>query len=102
MQSMNTPGTATLPAPVVGSTGAAHGPSGSTKGSTKGGGIERRRSTREPVITPGTLRAIGNRGEPDSHDPGQQVLVTDVSLHGVGFRSPQLLSAETRYTIEIG
>jgi hypothetical protein len=105
MQSMNTPGTATLPASPVGSTGAARGPCSSAKsgtsGSSTGGGIERRRSTREPVITPGTLRALTDRGQ-HSLDPGQQVLVTDVSLHGVGFRSHQLLSADTKYTIEIG
>src|SRR3954470_13021204 len=99
MQNMTTPGTATLPESLVGSPGAARGTSSSAKGSTSGGatggGIDRRRSTREPVIPPGTLRAISNRGQQDSLDPGQQVLVTDVSLHGVGFRSHQLLSADT-------
>jgi hypothetical protein len=66
------------------------------------GGIERRRSSREPVITPGTLRAIANEGLADTLDPGQQVLVTNVSLHGAGFRCHHRLPLDTLYAIEIG
>src|SRR3954452_22959080 len=43
---------------------------------------ERRRSHREPVVTVGTLRAAS-----DSKEAGRQVLVSDVSLHGVGMRT---------------
>lgn len=66
------------------------------------GGIERRRSPREPVITPGTLRAIASEGLADTLDPGQQVLVTNVSLHGAGFRCHHRLPLDTLYAIEIG
>ena len=46
----------------------------------------------------GTLRAAG---APDSMPP-DQVMVTDVSLHGVGFRSPTKLAADSLHFIEIG
>lgn len=63
----------------------------------RGGGIERRRSTREPVVTLGLIRPL-------THDDAaaEQVLVTDVSLHGVGFRSSRQLPAGSRFAIEIG
>jgi len=46
----------------------------------KKGGIERRRSTREPVTTLGMLRSL-DQGE---FDRPRQVMVSDVSLHGEG------------------
>ena len=60
-------------------------------------GIERRRSTREPVITVGMIRPL-------SHDDAapEQVLVTNVSLHGVGVRTTHQLPVGGRYQIEIG
>lgn len=60
-------------------------------------GIDRRRSTREPVITVGMIRLLNH----DDAAP-EQVLVTNVSLHGVGFRSTRSLAVGTRYHIEIG
>jgi hypothetical protein len=61
-------------------------------------GIERRRSTREPVRTPGMLRSLDG-GE---FDRPRQVLVNNVSLHGVGFRCMERLDSELIYVIEIG
>jgi hypothetical protein len=60
-------------------------------------GVERRRSTREPVITVGMIRPL-------THDdaPPEQVLVTNVSLHGVGVRATRALPVGARYHIEIG
>ena len=60
-------------------------------------GLERRRSTREPVITVGMIRPL-------THDDaaGEQVLVTNVSLHGVGVRATRSLPIGARYHIEIG
>jgi hypothetical protein len=90
---MNTLGTPTSPASAdATASGQAKAPAGA----------ERRRSARHPVITPGVLRAVRNENHVDPLDPGQQVMVTDVSLHGIGFRSDQALSTETRYVIEIG
>ncbi len=60
-------------------------------------GAERRRSTREPVVTVGTLRA-----ETDDRDAGRQVIVSDVSLHGVGMRTKFPLELDDQLTIEIG
>ncbi|HEX3358674.1 MAG TPA: PilZ domain-containing protein [Tepidisphaeraceae bacterium] len=60
-------------------------------------GAERRRSQREPVVTVGTLRAEG-----DDQDSGRQVIVGDVSLHGVGMRTKFTLELEEMFTIEIG
>jgi len=73
-------------------------------GTGAGSGIERRRSTRQPVITPGVLRAVtGLEQDPTAPpDPGQKVMVTDVSLHGVGFRCDQVLPTDRAYVIEIG
>src|SRR5436309_890722 len=71
-------------------------------------GIERRRSSREPVVTLGMLRA-NDPAEPrtiddiaDMFEQPRQVLVTNVSLTGVGFRSPEPIDAEILYLIEIG
>jgi hypothetical protein len=69
----------------------------STK-SSEGDGIERRRSTREPVRTPGMLRSLDG-GE---FDRPRQVLVNNVSLHGVGFRCMERLDSDLIYVIEIG
>ena len=60
-------------------------------------GAERRRSTREPVVTVGTLRA-----ETDDREAGRQVIVSDVSLHGVGMRTKFPLEMDDLFTIEIG
>jgi hypothetical protein len=59
--------------------------------------IDRRRSTREPVVTLGTIRPL-------NHDDAatEQVLVTNVSLHGVGIRSSRALPIGTSWMIEIG
>ena len=59
---------------------------------------ERRRSHREPANTLGQIRALDD----DPFVQPQQVLVTNVSLHGVGFRSPLRLRDEVPYVIEIG
>jgi hypothetical protein len=59
--------------------------------------IDRRRSTREPVVTVGMIRSLSH----DDSSP-EQVLVTNVSLHGVGVRSTRQLSVGTRWAIEIG
>ena len=60
-------------------------------------GRDRRRSHREPVVTVGTLRDAANPRE-----AGRQVLVSDVSLHGVGMRTTFELEIGDMYTIEIG
>ena len=60
-------------------------------------GRDRRRSHREPVVTVGTLRAVSS-----SRESGRQVLVSDVSLHGVGIRATFELEIGEFYTIEIG
>src|SRR5437762_14383189 len=66
--------------------------------SSSGGGRDRRRSHREPVVTTGTIKPVDYK----ESAPPRQVLVTDVSLHGVGLRSPADLITGTRYFIEIG
>jgi hypothetical protein len=63
-----------------------------------GGGIERRRSKREPVTTLGMLRSI----DESEFDRPRQVMVSDVSLHGCGFRCMERLDNELTYVIEIG
>ena len=61
------------------------------------GGIDRRRSHRAPVSTLGQLRSLGE------HRPtSEQVMVTNVSLHGVGFRCGRRLEVDGMYEIEIG
>ena len=60
-------------------------------------GGDRRRSHREPVVTVGTLRTTDNPRE-----AGRQVLVNDVSLHGVGIRTTFALELDDSFTIEIG
>jgi len=60
-------------------------------------GADRRRSHREPVATVGTLRAAS-----DKREAGRQVLVTDVSLHGVGMRTTFELAMDETFGIEIG
>jgi hypothetical protein len=60
-------------------------------------GRERRRSRREPVVTVGTLRSTDN-----PKAPGRQVLVNDVSLHGVGMRTTFALELGEFFIIEIG
>jgi PilZ domain-containing protein len=58
---------------------------------------DRRRSHREPVVTVGTLRATDA-----PRSAGQQVLVNDVSLHGVGIRTTFSLDIGEFFLIEIG
>jgi PilZ domain len=60
-------------------------------------GRDRRRSHREPVVTVGTIRAFDAPKE-----PGRQVLVNDVSLHGVGIRTTFRLEIGEFFSIEIG
>ena len=60
-------------------------------------GGDRRRSTREPVATVGCLRL-----PTDVREAGRQVLVTDVSLHGVGMRTTFGLDEDQIFSIEIG
>jgi hypothetical protein len=66
-------------------------------GSPASSGSDRRRSQREPVITVGTLRTAS-----DTQEGGRQVLVNDVSLHGVGMRTTFELVPDEYFTIEIG
>jgi hypothetical protein len=65
-------------------------------------GRDRRRSTREPVVTLGMIREIDCPENEFSFPTPLQVLITDVSLHGVGFRSPEALESTALYVIEIG
>ncbi len=60
-------------------------------------GADRRRSHREPVVTAGTLRLAS-----DKREGGRQVLVHDVSLHGVGMRTTFQLELDDVFMIEIG
>jgi hypothetical protein len=62
------------------------------------GGPDRRRSTREPMVTRGNLRAVTALA---SESP-LEVLVIDVSLHGVGLRSAESLEVGDLYFVEIG
>jgi len=61
-------------------------------------GSNRRRSTREMALTRGLLRSAnaGARGT------SIEVMVTNVSLHGVGFRSVVELREGEYFHIEIG
>ena len=62
------------------------------------GGIERRRSIRHPLGATGTVTL-------DEHatDPRQlQVMVLNVSLHGVGFRSPVEFTEGAIHQMRIG
>jgi hypothetical protein len=59
----------------------------------------RRRSAREDAQTRGLLRAANpTSGRQTSHE----VMITDISLHGVGFRSAFELIEGEFYHIEIG
>jgi hypothetical protein len=59
--------------------------------------MDRRRSSREPVVTVGMIRPLNH----DDAAP-EQVLVTNVSLHGVGVRATRPIGVGTRWAIEIG
>src|SRR5205085_1139430 len=61
-------------------------------------GADRRRSAREPMVTRGQLRAVMGL----ESDPTLEVLVVDVSLHGVGLRSAESLQVGDLYHVEIG
>jgi hypothetical protein len=65
----------------------------------EGEGADRRRSHREPVVTLGMVRSLD---EAERFERPRQVLITNVSLHGVGFRSPERLDRDLLYAIEIG
>ena len=60
-------------------------------------GAERRRSTREHVFTHGLLRSLA-----EARASSEQVMVTDVSLHGIGFRSAQRIAIDETFSVEIG
>jgi hypothetical protein len=60
-------------------------------------GAERRRSTREPVFSLGRISCVDNNGVCNL-----EVMVTDVSLHGCGFRCNAELDESSTYEIEIG
>jgi hypothetical protein len=59
--------------------------------------MNRRRSHRQRVETVGSLRA-----EDQPKDAGRQVLVADVSLHGVGLRTTFQLKLNEVFIIDIG
>jgi hypothetical protein len=61
-------------------------------------GADRRRSTREPVKTIGRLTPIDGPIDESS----VEVLITDVSLHGAGFRSSDRIELGRKYYIDIG
>ncbi len=58
---------------------------------------ERRRASRQPLGALGLLTEAGSE-----HGKQLEVLVLDVSLHGVGFRSPVEFSTNAIYTMRIG
>jgi hypothetical protein len=60
-------------------------------------GADRRRSHREPVFTIGRISCVDADGVCN-----QEVMVTDVSLHGCGFRCNVELDETSVYEIEIG
>lgn len=59
---------------------------------------ERRRSYREPVTTAGIIVSV-TAGIPSNP---RHVMVTDVSLHGLGFRIGEYLMRDTVFKVEIG
>ncbi|CAN5512655.1 hypothetical protein BH09PLA1_BH09PLA1_07050 [soil metagenome] len=61
-------------------------------------GTERRKSHREPVTTLGMLRCLDD----SEFERPKQVMIHNVSLHGVGFRSMERLDGDLTYVIEIG
>lgn len=61
-------------------------------------GAERRRSHREPVATLGMLRCLDD----NEHERPRQVMIHNVSLHGVGFRCMERLDSDLTYVVEIG
>jgi len=59
----------------------------------------RRRSTREPAMTRGLVRAANpGSGRQSSHE----VMVTNISLHGAGLRSALEMNQGEFYHVEIG
>ena len=72
----------------------------SSKGPADKGGVERRRSHREPVTTLGMLRCLDDND--NTSDRPHQVMIHNVSLHGVGFRCMERLDSDLIYVIEIG
>jgi hypothetical protein len=69
-----------------------------SKGVTKAPeGADRRRSTREPIFSLGRISCIDADGVCNL-----EVMVTDVSLHGCGFRCNVELDETSTYEIAIG
>lgn len=60
-------------------------------------GDERRQSQRALAVVPALLRSLD-----ELRPTSQQVLVIDLSLHGVGFRSSRKISVGSMFEIEIG
>ena len=60
-------------------------------------GIERRRSNREPQMTVATLQPVNGDASVD-----RQVLVCNLSLGGVGFRSAHRFLPQEMYRITVG
>jgi len=64
----------------------------------RAGSSERRRSIRHPLAASGLITI-----DPRSEDPRQlQVMIINVSLHGVGFRSPVTFAVGDRHSVRIG
>jgi hypothetical protein len=59
---------------------------------------DRRRSVREPTGTLGVLLPL----DAETSAPGLHVLVMNVSVHGVGFRSPVSHACSSLYNMKIG
>ena len=70
-----------------------------TKAATTSG-AERRRSTRHSLGAHGLI--VPDPRRPHVRDSSLQVLVMNVSLHGVGFRSPAEFIPGTYYGLKIG
>ena len=64
----------------------------------RAGSSERRRSMRHPLAASGLITL-----DPTAADPKQlQVMIINVSLHGVGFRSPAGFTVGDRHSVRIG
>ena|SRR5947209_947310 len=58
---------------------------------------DRRRSLRKPTRAVGKILA----SDAERHLHGRAVTVADLSLHGVGFQSPQALTIDQQYGLQI-
>src|SRR4051812_23412723 len=71
----------------------------------EGSGAERRRSKREQVFAmgvPGQIRQLDELNDCEPTGTPIHIMVLDVSLHGVGFRSTKKLDKDGLYLVEIG